>query len=290
MKFKMSGVILLVMTFIAMSSPVWAGTQFYSENIDEAKWSSSGNRLECRLSQNIPGYGEASFKHRALQAMEFRVATYDMPRKSSHALIYVSPPVWKRFANRKLLGRVPFSIQKDSIVVPEDWAYRMAFELREGMEAVWSHADVGDGEDLVVAKVMPLRFESAWRDFKECSQNLINYGLNDVKFSSFYFGKGSLRLNAKEKKQLDRLAEYVSLDPDYEYIQISSHTDSRGVRRINLSVSKKRANMVKKYLVEKGVNPKRFVIIAQGEKKPRYNNRTKSGRAKNRRVEVSLVR
>jgi len=290
MKFKMSGVILLVMTFIALSSPIWAGTQFYSGNIDDVKWSTSGNRLECRLSQTIPGYGKASFKHRALQSMEFRVATNDMPRKSSQALMYVRPPIWKRFANRKLLGRVPFSIQKDSIVVPEDWAYRMAFELREGMEAAWSHADVGDGEDLVIAKVMPLRFEPAWRDFKECSQNLINYGLKDVKFSSFYFTKGSLRLDAKEKKQLDRLAEYVSLDPDYEYIHISSHTDSRGVRRINLSVSKKRANMVKNYLINKGVNPKRFVIVARGEKNPRYNNRTKSGREKNRRVEVSLVR
>jgi outer membrane protein OmpA-like peptidoglycan-associated protein len=276
---------------IVMSlSPVWAGTQFHGAEIDDAKWQTSGNRLECRLSQIIPGYGEATFKHRALQAMEFQVSSNDVPRKSTQALIYVNPPAWKRFANRKILGRVPLNTQKESIVVPEDWAYRMAFELREGMEATWSHSDVGDGQDLVIAKVMPLRFEPAWRDFKECSQNLIEYGLSDIQFSSFYFSKGSQILDSNIKKQLSRLAEYISLDPDFQYIQINSHTDSRGVRRINLAVSKTRANLMKKYLIDKGVDPKRFIIVATGEKNPRFNNRTKEGRAKNRRVEIRLIK
>ena len=271
-------------------SPVWAGTQFYGADIAEAKWRTSGNRLECRLSQDVPGYGIATFKHRALQTMEFFVSASDIPRKPSQALIYVKPPIWKRYTNREVLGRVPLSVNKNLIVVPEDWAYRMAFGLREGMEATWSHSDVANGQDLVIAKVMPIRFEPAWRDFKECSANLIDYGINDVKFSTFYFGKGSLRLNSKERTRLNRLAEYVSLDPDYQYIKINSHTDSRGVRRINKSVSQKRAALVKNYLIKKGVDAKRFVILAQGEKKPRYNNRTKSGRANNRRVEVRLVK
>lgn len=97
-------------------------------------------------------------------------------------------------------------------------------------------------------------------------------------------------LDFKERARLDKLAEYVSLDTDYQYIKINSHTDSRGVRGKNLAISKKRANVVKKYLVNKGVNPKRFIIVAKGEKKPRYNNRTQSGRAKNRRIEIRLVK
>lgn len=51
------------------------------------------------------------------------------------------------------------------IVVPRIGAYHMALELREGMEAVWTHADGADGHDLVSAKVLPLRFEPAWHDF-----------------------------------------------------------------------------------------------------------------------------
>ena len=142
----------------------------------------------------------------------------------------------------------------------------------------------------MTAKVSPIRFESAWRDFQQCSKQLIDYGYSDVRLSKFYFTKKSMRLNLKEKAKLDRLAEYVLLDTDYQYIKINSHTDSRGIRGKNLAISKKRANMVKNYLVKKGVNSKRFIIVARGEKKPKYNNRTKSGRAKNRRIEIRLVK
>jgi outer membrane protein OmpA-like peptidoglycan-associated protein len=276
--------------FCVLLTPAQAGYQFYGDNFDSGKWRSSGNRLECRLTQTIPGYGEATFRHHSLEPMEFRVSADYVPRKVGQALLFVSPPDWKPYADRKILGRVPLNAQKDILVIPEDWAYRMALELREGMEAVWSHSDWADGEDIVTAKVTPILFESAWRDFQQCGQQLINYGYKDVRFTSFYFSKMSLRLNLSEKAQLDKLAEYVLLDEDYQYIKINSHTDSRGVRGKNLAISKKRANMVKKYLVDKGVNPKRFVIVAQGEKGPKCNNRTKSGRAKNRRVEVLLVK
>ena len=271
-------------------SPAWAGFQFYGARIDEAKWRTSGNRLECRLSQEIPGYGKATFRLHSLESMEFRVSSNYIPRKDSQALVFVRPTSWKKYANQSILGRVPLSPQKDVLVVPEDWAYRMALELREGMEAVWSHSDWADSRDIVTAKVLPIRFESAWRDFERCNENLIDYGYNDVRFTAFYFGKKSMRLSRKEKSYLNKLAEYVLLDTDYQYIKINSHTDSRGVRGKNLAISKRRANMVKNYLVNKGVNPKNFVIVARGEKKPKYNNRTKSGRAKNRRVEIILVK
>lgn len=280
----------ITVSMVMLLSPVWAGTQFYGASIDNAIWLSSGNRLECRLSQNIPGYGKATFKHRALHAMEFRVSSRYMPRENSQAVIFVDRPNWMRYGNRKLLGRVPLSSQKDVIVIPEDWANRMAMELREGMEAAWTHADMADGQDIVTAKVLPIRFEDAWRDFQQCGESLIDYGYNDIRSSVFYFAKKSLRLSQKEKAYLNKLAEYVSLDPEFQYIQINSHTDSRGIRGFNLSISRKRANLVKNYLVKRGVDAKRFVIVARGEKKPKYNNRTKSGRAKNRRVEVSLVK
>ena len=283
-------IIAVTVCFGLLSFPTWAGSQFYAADIDTVKWRTSGNRLECRLSQIVPGYGKASFKHHALQPMEFRVSSNYSPRKTGQAMISIKSPNWKRYGNNKLLGRVPVNANKDLIVLPEDWAYRMAIELREGMEAVWTHADLADGQDIITAKILPLRFEPAWRDFQRCGENLINYGYKDVRSSTFYFSKKGMRLSPKEKSYLNKLAEYVSLDTNYQYIKINSHTDSRGIRGRNLAISKKRANMVKQYLVNKGVSPKNFVIVARGEKKPKYNNRTKSGRAKNRRVEVQLVK
>ena len=270
--------------------PSQAGYQFYGTDLDFARWKSSGNRLECSLSQVIPGYGEASFKHRATKPMVFRVSSDYVPRKDGQALLFVRPPEWKQYANSKILGRVPITAQKDVIVVPEDWAYRVALELREGMETVWTHPDWADGQDLVTAKVLPLSFEPAWRDFQRCRQGLINYTFSEVRYSEFYFAVNSANLSASEKARLNKVAEYVVVDPDFKHISIKAFSDSKGVRRLNLAISRKRANAVKNYLIKKGVNPRRFVVVASGEKKPKYNNRTKKGRAKNRRVEVTLVR
>jgi outer membrane protein OmpA-like peptidoglycan-associated protein len=222
--------------------------------------------------------------------MEFRVSSDLAPRKSSQALVFVNPPNWKSYAKRKILGRVPVNAQKEAIILPTDWAYRVADELHEGMEMVWSHADWADGEDLVTAKVRPLRFDAAWRDFIQCRSNLIDYTFQDVEFSEFYYPANSTALTSKEKKRLDTIAEYVSLDPDFQHISIRAFSDSRGVRRLNLAVSQKRADAVRNYLIKKGVDKEKFMIVAQGEKKPKYNNRTASGRAKNRRVEINLVK
>lgn len=287
---KPSIISIFVTILVVFLSPVMAGSQFYGVEMDQSNWLSSGNRIECRLTQNIPGYGKAAFSHRSLKSMEFRVTSNYPARKNAQALLYIQPTIWKRFSHRKVLGRVPLTTLADAIVVPEDWAYRMVLELREGMEAVWTHTDFADGSDIVTVKVSPLHFEPAWRDFLACSGNLIDYGYKDVRYSIYYFKKKSMHLTLKEKARLDKLAEYVLLDTEYQYIKINSHTDSRGVRGKNLAISKKRAYMVKKYLVKQGVNPKQFIIVARGEKKPKYNNRTRVGRAKNRRIEVRLVK
>ena len=281
---------LIVAFSLLLLSPAYAGYQVYFADLEQAQWRSSGNRLECRLDQTIPGYGQAGFKHRATHPLEFRVSANSSPRKTGQALVFISPPSWKQYSKRAILGRVPMSAQKDMIVLPTDWAYRVVNELHEGMEMVWSHADWSAGEDLVTAKVRPLHFDTAWQDFVQCQDNLINYTYEDIKTSRFYFSVNSTSLSYEEKKRLDKVAEYALLDQDYQQISIRAYSDSRGVRKINYAISLKRANVVKNYLINKGVNKEKFIIVAQGEKKPKYNNRTAQGRAKNRRVEVILVK
>lgn len=267
-----------------------ADYQFYRASLEKVSWSNSGNRLECRMSQNIPGYGKAVFKQRATRPLVFQVVSNLIPRKSGSAMLYVAPPEWKRYAHTKVLGRIPLSAQKNVLVLPQDWAYRVAFELGEGMQTVWTHPDWVDGQDLVTVKILPLHFLDSWQEFIHCGENLIDYTYGEVKFTEFYFEKNNTGLSPTEKSRLNELAEYVSLEPNIKQIKISSFSDSRGVRRLNLAVSRKRALAVRDYLIQKGVNKNKFVIVAQGEKKPKYNNRTPQGRAKNRRVEVSLVK
>jgi len=74
-------------------------------------------------------------------------------------------------------------------------------------------------------------------------------------------------------------------DASTESITITGYTDSMGSESYNLSLSKKRAEAMKKALVELGWNPDKIITIGKGEANPVADNKTPEGRAQNRRVE-----
>jgi OOP family OmpA-OmpF porin len=71
---------------------------------------------------------------------------------------------------------------------------------------------------------------------------------------------------------------------------IEGHTDSDGKDDFNQRLSDARANAVKKYLIEQGVDQFRLSALGFGETQPIDSNKTKAGKANNRRVEVKLVK
>ena len=84
------------------------------------------------------------------------------------------------------------------------------------------------------------------------------------------------------------LAEIVKLLDGTKTLKlaIEGHTDNVGKAAANQTLSKQRAESVKKYLVAKGIAGARLTTAGHGDKKPVADNRTEEGRAKNRRVEL----
>jgi len=76
---------------------------------------------------------------------------------------------------------------------------------------------------------------------------------------------------------------------DLEVVIATGHTDSIGSDAYNQKLSVRRAESVKAYLVKKGVDSKKIFTEGKGEKQPVANNKTKEGRAKNRRVVIEVV-
>jgi OOP family OmpA-OmpF porin len=102
----------------------------------------------------------------------------------------------------------------------------------------------------------------------------------------FDFDKAVLKPAGKAK--LDDLVSKVK-GINLEVIIAVGHTDSVGSDAYNQKLSVRRSEAVKAYLVSKGIEKNRVYTEGKGEKQPVADNKTKEGRAKNRRVEIEVV-
>lgn len=111
----------------------------------------------------------------------------------------------------------------------------------------------------------------------------------DRKFEDINFGFDKHNLTDYAKSTLDKTAaEIRQLIAENNELQVNleGHTDSIGTVEYNQRLGEKRANVVRDYLVEKGVGAARITTRSAGEKQPIATNETDKGRLLNRRVEI----
>ncbi len=103
-----------------------------------------------------------------------------------------------------------------------------------------------------------------------------------------YFDFDKSALKPEGKARLDGLADKLKT-VNLEVIIAIGHTDSIGSKAYNQKLSERRANSVKAYLVSKGMDANRIHTEGKGETQPVADNKTREGRAKNRRVEIEVL-
>jgi OOP family OmpA-OmpF porin len=117
--------------------------------------------------------------------------------------------------------------------------------------------------------------------------NLDNY--HAVAETSVKFGFNKDNLTPKSKEALDTLAGSIASTKGY-IIALEGGTDSVGSADYNYDLSQRRANSVIQYLASKyNVPAHKIYVIGLGKDKPAEDNKTSSGRADNRRVDVRLM-
>ncbi len=117
--------------------------------------------------------------------------------------------------------------------------------------------------------------------------NLDNY--RPVAETSVKFGFNKDNLTPKAKEALDQLAGTISSTKGY-IITLEGGTDSVGPADYNYDLSQRRANAVIQYLASKYQVPAhKIYVIGLGKDKPVETNKTSTGRADNRRVDVRLM-
>ena len=114
----------------------------------------------------------------------------------------------------------------------------------------------------------------------------INLILDENSKVTFDYNKSSLTSTAKAN--LDKLIEVFKEYPDTDLLVIG-YTDNVGSQSYNKPLSEQRAQSVKDYLISKGIASSRLTSTGKGIEDPIADNSTAVGRAKNRRVEVTIT-
>ncbi len=118
---------------------------------------------------------------------------------------------------------------------------------------------------------------------KRAVTSLLKKAMTGIQFET-----GKAVIVKKSYGILDEIATVFKENPDY-IIEVQGHTDNVGKADVNLTLSEKRAQAVREYLVKAGVDGTRMTAHGYGSTVPIADNSTKAGRAKNRRVEFKIT-
>lgn len=132
-------------------------------------------------------------------------------------------------------------------------------------------------------------------DPKEARDGVINRDISltskggTIVLTHLIFEQGKAVINPKSFTELDEVVAMLKENPKME-IQLEGHTDNQGNAEANMKLSQSRVDAVKKYLTSKGIAKDRVQTKAFGGSKPIATENTEAARAKNRRVEMRILK
>jgi outer membrane protein OmpA-like peptidoglycan-associated protein/uncharacterized protein YidB (DUF937 family) len=109
-----------------------------------------------------------------------------------------------------------------------------------------------------------------------------------VNLNVINFATGSAQIPADQYDFLNKVALAIKAAPANTVMEIGGYTDNSGDAAANLALSQQRAEAVRSYLVQQGVNPNALVARGYGETRPVGSNDTEEGKFRNRRIEFTV--
>lgn len=222
------------------------------------------------------------------QIDDYRVVVQDL-HASQEKMAIVTGRIIDKKTNRKLASNIPVSIKVEGrssvfaaidtlngtyeLQLPLGAAYTISanapnyYPLYENINVIYERGNIKILKDLIIVPI-------------EVGQSVT---LNNIFFES---GKAALKRESFE--ELNRVINFMKENQKIK-IEIAGHTDNVGSSSTNLKLSQARAKAVAGYISSRGISYSRIISKGYGFMKPVASNRTAAGRAKNRRVEFTIL-
>jgi len=282
-----AGMPVMVVTLLLPVMANAAGSITYATRIDAASWVFEGSKFGCQISHNVDDFGTAIFERQAGVSTRFFLQSQSPRMKSGQANLFSQPPAWLATERAVKIASVNVKHGETPVTVLRKTSERMLAELQKGMDLhIVRQPWYGDSNSLVVV-VSSVGFGDPYSDYLGCLRNLLPMNYTQVEKRSLYY-RDTEELTPTVMRYLQKVTDYIKEDPSVQAVYIDGHTDSVGIRADNLVKSKERTELVLNYLVENGVPINMIRARWHGERYQVATNQTAKGRAKNRRVTISL--
>lgn len=233
----------------------------------------------------VKGVAGLSAKKEAARRKRTRISYIDFevldPKQEPKVIKSSSPNKNTNTTSEKSFNKKREMIKEKEV---KDRKYKLEDYLLSGKKRVSARQEIDKVNDSII-------IEKATRE-KEVNLKLqISKSRIHVFFSmnKVYFDQNSSLLNSDAKDVLNKTAEFMLYFPSFNYYVIG-HTDKSYKEERNALLSKKRANAVKKFLVDQGgVDPSILFVLTKGSSDPIANNYSESDKALNRRVSFLIV-
>ncbi len=282
----------VILISFGCSLATWASIRHYEAQFDDSRWVlKNSTKIQCSLSHDVPGYGTAIFTSVASKQLNmlFELDMRLLPKRFDSAAVYSVPPSWMPGKPQKKIADMTLRTQYDGDL-PEKIAWTLLSELEKGYLPTLYYQDWYNDFDKVRVSLSTSNFFRPYSAFTNCIANLLPYSFEDIAYTILTYESNSTKLTKYSQKQLNRIGTYLQEDNELELVLVDGYSDAYGARYKNLQLSQARANNIKSYFMEMGVDESRIDVTAHGEKRHIAPNDTPESRAKNRRVVVQLSR
>ncbi len=277
---------------MAAAVPVQAGVTEFGASLDQSVWRlTSDTQVECRLEHPIPSWGTGMFVARAGKQinLDFELHGQRPQAQSQSVTLGSMPPAWRPGVAGRQLAQLRFYKQFDGLVNGQT-AWTMLDELEGGRMPTFQYRDWYRQDRPVRVSLSSVNFRVKYQAFMDCMGSLLPYSFDDIAFSILTYEKNSDRLSAVSRRRMEMISAYLKADPSIDVVVIDAYSDSYGGRWTNQKLSEKRAESIKSLFTGLGLDAAKIAVEGHGEKQHVASNETESGRAKNRRVVISMER
>ncbi|WP_156508755.1 OmpA family protein, partial [Oleiphilus sp. HI0132] len=219
----------------------------------------------------------------------FYTMTNNNPMKPGKAALVVEASSWKPGKVIQDLGYVDVVDSDQPLSVPRAKATNMMQGLLEGMTPTFTRK-AWYSDDSIRVRINSVNFKSIYNGYLDCIAGLLPVNFRQVEKTRVHFESDKSDLTERDIKSLDLVVLYVLNDSSVTAIYVDGHTDSTGRRIYNRRLSKARAQAVRDYLINNGLEADIIRTRYHGERYPVAKNNTKKNKKLNRRSTVRLVR